>query len=205
MNQPNDKKVVWDPETESYKVVSNPEWDIEAEVGIYSSLVQGGVNDALAADIVSMFNTTRPVYPCYCYTEHTEIGYGFNPCPCLKCEKLANAEGYDISEPVDSIQLHKNTVHVVGYMIEQQLSRINEVIGSDNIHISEDDFGMFQSLLEDYGKTDLSWSEILDYMAVDPRNSSDQDHFYAVAAILEYFWIAFVLQNPTATGHRPKQ
>jgi len=205
MNQPNDKKVVWDSETESYKVVSNPEWDIEAEVGIYSSLVQSGVNDTLATDILSMFNTTRPVYPCYCHSEHTEIGYGFNPCPCADCEVIARIEGYNISEALDNIQLHKNAVHVVGHMVKQQLSAINQVIASDNIYIFEDDFKMFQSLLEDYGKTDLSWSEILDYMAVDPRTSSEPDHFYAVAAILEYYWIAFVLKNPTVTGHRPKQ
>jgi len=205
MNQPHDKKVVWDPKTESYKVVSNPEWDVETELGIYSSLVNQGASVEFAIDIASMFNTTRPVYPCYCHTEHTAIGYGFNPCPCLRCENLADAEGYNISEAVDNIQLHKNTVHVVGHMIKQQLSRINQVIASDNIHISEDDFKTFQSLLEDYGKTDLSWSEILDYMAVDPRNSSDPDHFYAVAGILEYFWITFVLNNPQLTGHRPTQ
>lgn len=202
MNQPHDKKVIWDPETESYKVVSNPEWDIETEVNIYSSLVQEGITDTLAADIVSMFNATRPVYPCYCHSDHTQIGYGFNPCPCADCEAIARIEGYDISQPSDNIQLHKNTIIVVGDMIKQRLSAINQTIAVDDRHISEDDFKIFQSLLEQYGKTDQPWSEIIDEMAVDPRNSSESDQFYAVCAILEYFWIAFVLNNPTATGHR---
>lgn len=202
MKQPNDKEVVWDFETESYKVISNPEWNIETEINIYSSLIQEGINDTLATEIVSIFNTTRPVYPCYCHTQHRSLGYGFNPCPCADCETIARIEGYDISQPLDNIQLHKNTIHVVGSMIKNSLSEINKTIAQDDICISEDDFAMFQSLLEDYGKTDLSWSEVLDYIAVDPRNSSEPDHFYAVAAILEYFWIAFVLQNPTTTGHR---
>lgn len=195
-SQPHNKKVQWDETTESYKVISNPEWDIEQEIAIYSTLRNKGIDDRLATDVLAVFNSTRPVYRCYCYDGHRDVGYTFNPCPCYDCEQKGKADGFDISEPADHLNLHKNNVKVVGSMVKQKLFEINNVVAVDNIVISPNDLEVFQSFLIEYGKSDLSWSEIVDL------HESFDDDFYVIVSILEYFWIAFVLNNPQITGHR---
>lgn len=196
MTQPNHKKVQWNSQTESYEVISNPEWDIETEVEIYSSLVNQGVPDKLAVDIVSVFNTTRPVYACYCHTEHQSVGHWFNPCPCADCEAIARIEGYDITQPVDHIQIGKNAVHVVGSMVAKALPELNKLISKEGYSISSEDFEMFKSLLRTYAQSEDSWSVVVD--SYEPKN----DDYYAVTSILENFWIAYVLNNPVITGHK---
>lgn len=185
-------EVVWDTETETYKVVTNPAWDIEAEIGAYSSLVEQGFGDEVSSSIVSMINQTRPVYPCSCHSQHQIQGYSFIPCPCFDCESLTKANGFEPKEPICSVSLHKNTIHVMGSMIRQNyLAQINEVL-KDQLTITNDHLTQFESMLNQYGQSTKSWSDITD------SHDTDDDDFWFALTVLEQFWIELTLSysNP---------
>jgi hypothetical protein len=198
-NQINNKQVRWNSDTESYDLVSNPDWDIQAEFSLYNSLIDQGLEDDFSSTVVSIFNSYRPVYPCYCHTDHHFRGYTFTPCPCVDCEKVAKSEGFNTLEAYDHISLHKNTVHVVGDMIFKNcIDQINDTLGGKLV-VTKEHFENFQMLLLQYGQNEKTWTELIDDL---PKWIDDQ--FWYSLSILEQFWIMFVLNNPLISGHQPK-
>jgi hypothetical protein len=182
-------KVEWDKQSESYKLVSNSNWNLSTQVEVYSDFVSQGLNDELASSILDMINQTRPVYSCSCYSDHELPGYSFNPCPCFTCEINARRDGFDITEPISSISLHKNTVHVIGNMIlTDHLDQINQILNPQHF-ITKEHFIAFQSLLLHYGETQKSWTEV-----VDSFQTEDNDFWHSFS-VLEQFWIHFMLTN----------
>jgi hypothetical protein len=195
-HQINNKQVKWNSETESYDIVSDPAWDIETEFSIYNSLIEQGLGDDFSAAVINMFNASRPVYGCYCPTDHQTLSYTFTPCPCFQCEEMSKLKGFTILEPFDHISLHKNTVHVVGDMIFTNcIEQINQTLGGKLV-ITKEHFENFQFLLRQYGETEKTWTEL-----VDDFQTEDDDFWYSLS-ILEQFWIIFVLNNPVISGHR---
>lgn len=183
--------VEWDKESESYKVVPNSNWNLSTQVEVYSDLVSQGINDEVSTSILAMINQTRPVYRCSCHSDHEVAGYSFNPCPCFQCEIHARRDGIDITTPISSISLHKNTVHVIGdIIIRNYLSQINQALDGELV-ITQEHFATFQSLLRHYGETQKSWSEVTDTF------QTEDDTFWYSLLVLEQFWIDFMLNNPT--------
>jgi|GEM_PF-5607151 len=182
--------VEWDQESQSYKVVTNPNWNIALQTEVYADLINQGFGDEASSSIVGMFNSTRPVYRCSCHSDHTVPGHSFNPCPCFECEMHARRDGVDITKPTASVSLHKNTVHVIGDMIRRNyLSSINELL-EGKLVITEKHFADFQFLLRQYGETQNSWTEVADSF------DTEDDEFWLALFVLEQFWIDFMLNNP---------
>ena len=196
-HQINNKQVKWNSETESYDLVSDPAWDIETEFSLYNSLTHQGLGDEFSAQVLGIFNSKRPVYLCYCHTDHHLKGYTFTPCPCVDCEIVAKSEGFNILEPYDHISLHQNTVHVVGDMIFTNcIDQINNTLGGKLV-ITKEHFAHFQFLLRQYGETENTWTQVVDDF------QTEDDQFWYSLSVLEQFWILFVLNNPVLSGHQP--
>lgn len=195
MNNSNDDKapinnVEWDEESESYKVVPNPSWDIGTQTEVYSDLIQQGFGDKISTSIIEMLNTVRPVYRCYCVIgdSHDVPGYSFNPCPCFDCKMQADREGEDITKPLFSMSLHKNSLHVLGSMIrEEYMDQINEKLAEVEFHVTEKHVKDFQFLLSQYGETQKSWNKILDEFEV--NDSEEEDQYWMGLIYLEQFWL----------------
>lgn len=199
MTQPNNQdpinNVEWDQESESYKVVTNPVWNLPTQVEVYSDLVNQGFNDEVSTSILAMINQTRPVYRCSCSSDHQIVGYSFNPCPCHECDIHARRDGVDINAPLSSISLHQNTVHVIGDMIRRNyLQSINDVLPLEYF-INIEDFQIFENLLIKYGNSYCSWSQIVDEFEQNDIAAA-HNNFNVVISILEKFWLDFMLNNP---------
>jgi len=128
------QNIEWDPNTESYKIVENPSWDIEKKFQTYLELTEMGMDEKASSEIVKQFSMVKPVYACYCpgsaqgstsiaspLEEHTDLKFAFMPCPCVYCEEKAKNEtdlgfalcktkGFDILKPLASISLDEKVV-----------------------------------------------------------------------------------------------
>ncbi len=189
MTTPFDKKVEWNPDTDSFELVSNPEWDIEAEFDVYSELISQGFNDEDSSAIVSSLSYTRPVYACYCLTDHVAKGFQFIPCFCAQCAFLAKEQGFDVSEPVGHVSLHESTIGFVTEFLLNALDDINSVITRVDMRITEKDVSLFNTLLIEYGKGTAPWGEVVD------SNETENKYYHANVDILEYFFLSFMLNT----------
>ena len=198
------KKVVWNNTTESYELVSDSSWDIEDQISMYSTLMNKGFNDSSAASLVASISQTRPVYRCFCNTDHREMGYGFNPCPCIECEKLANIQGFDIAEPICHVSLSEAAVRLTTDFISDKLQALNQILEGSQVYVSDDDFNIFKSMLCKYGSSDLSWSQVFDSYQLEPDSQdydqyvedlTDRTRLLAIIYLLENFWLGFVVNN----------
>lgn len=182
--------VEWDEESESYKIVPNPAWNLSTQVEAYSDLISQGIDDEMSSSILAMINQARPVYRCSCPTGHQVVGYSFNPCFCHECDMHARRDGVDITKAITSISLHKNTIHVIGDMIlRNSLSSINQLL-EGKLFITEKHFTDFQFLLRQYGETQKTWTDVTDDF------DTEDDQFWLSLFVLEQFWIDFMLNNP---------
>lgn len=182
------RKVVWNKTTESYDVVSD-QWDIEEEISMYTALREKGFEDGPAASLVASLLQTRPVYRCFCFGDHETMGFVFNPCPCMDCEQLAKAEGFNISDPICHVSLSEAVIRLTAEELKHKLEALNQTLEESDVYISDNDFDMFKVLLSKYGTEEISWSEVVD--DYEPK----EDNHYLVVSVLEFFWLAYIVKN----------
>jgi len=208
------QNVVWNSDTESYKIVENPSWDIEKKFQTYLELTQMGMDEKASSEIVKQFSMVKPVFVCYCpgtsiaasLEEHVDLRFAFMPCPCACCEEKAKSEmgGFDIRKPLASISLHEEIVtqmvlsmrdvcQVV--LAEKDWSDFSVSWFSSQLVNSTDEFELFIKMLIRYGEVShLTWSDVISEFE---NSGSIEPHFFASLGEFENHWISYHLHATT--------